>query len=426
MIKDYIKIGANTGAQIAARGVTTFSTFLVILLVTHNLSKADWGAFVTITSYVALFYVISDFGLNGIVTRELVSSKEKIPKYFFNLVALRVILSIVTVFLALATLSFTGHSSLIKFGIIIALINVLTLSLFNSAVAIFQTKLRYDQAAVADISGSVVTLVLTYLFIISGLNIIFVVIAFVFGGVVRAFISLTLSSFHSILFKFKPSLKLWKYLLITSLPIGLTLLFSQFSANIDKQIIYLANYDPKLNLNNEVAVGVYGLAYRVFEFGIILPAFFVNSVYPLLIRDKKKDINLVIRNFFKYGKVLLGLGFLATLVVFIFSPFIVSLFGEFSESSQTLRLLSISYPLFFITPLIMWTSITLGKEKMLPVIYGFAALFNLAANLYFVPKFGFNSAAIITVVTEVIILVWIIVVVGPIFRKAYTEQNGTS
>lgn len=423
MIKDYIKIGANTGAQIAARGVTTFSTFLVILLVTHNLSRADWGAFVTITSYVALFYVISDFGLNGIVTRELVSNKEKIPKYFFNLVALRIILSVITVFLALATLSFTGHSSLIKFGIIIALINVLSLSLFNSAVAIFQTKLRYDQAAVADISGSVVTLVLTYLFIISGLNIIFVVIAFVFGGVVRAFISLTLSSFPSILFKFKPSLKLWRYLLITSLPIGLTLLFSQFSANIDKQIIYLANYDPKLNLNNEVSVGIYGLAYRVFEFGIILPAFFVNSVYPLLIRDKKKDINLVIKNFFKYGKVLLGLGFLATLVVFIFSPFIVSLFGEFSESSQTLRLLSISYPLFFITPLMMWTSITLGKEKMLPVIYGFAALFNLAANLYFVPKFGFNSAAIITVVTEVIILVWIIVVVGPIFRKAYTEQN---
>lgn len=425
MIKDYIKIGANTGAQIAARGVTTFSTLLVTLLVTHNLSRADWGAFVTITSYVALFYVISDFGLNGIVTRELVSNKEKIPKYFFNLVALRVILSIITVFLALATLSFTGHSSLIKFGIIIALINVLTLSLFNSAVAIFQTKLRYDQAAVADISGSVVTLVLTYLFIISGLNIIFVVIAFVLGGAVRAFISLTLSSFPSILFKFEPSPKLWRYLLITSLPIGLTLLFSQFAANIDKQIIYLANYDPKLNLNNEVSVGIYGLAYRVFEFGIILPAFFVNSVYPLLIRDKKKDINLVIKNFFKYGKVLLGLGFLATLVVFIFSPFIVSIFGEFSESSQTLRLLSISYPLFFITPLIMWTSITLGKEKMLPVIYGFAALFNLAANLYFVPKFGFNSAAIITVVTEVIILVWIIVVVGPIFRKAYTEQNDT-
>lgn len=425
MIKDYIKIGANTGAQIAARGVTTFSTLLVTLLVTHNLSRADWGAFVTITSYVALFYVISDFGLNGIVTRELVSNKEKIPKYFFNLVALRIILSVITVFLALATLSFTGHSSLIKFGIIIALINVLSLSLFNSAVAIFQTKLRYDQAAVADISGSVVTLVLTYLFIISGLNIIFVVIAFVLGGAVRAFISLTLSSFPSILFKFEPSPKLWRYLLITSLPIGLTLLFSQFAANIDKQIIYLANYDPKLNLNNEVSVGIYGLAYRVFEFGIILPAFFVNSVYPLLIRDKKKDINLVIKNFFKYGKVLLGLGFLATLVVFIFSPFIVSIFGEFSESSQTLRLLSISYPLFFITPLIMWTSITLGKEKMLPVIYGFAALFNLAANLYFVPKFGFNSAAIITVVTEVIILVWIIVVVGPIFRKAYTEQNDT-
>ena len=426
MIKDYIKIGANTGAQIAARGVTTFSTFLVILLVTHNLSRADWGAFVTITSYVALFYVISDFGLNGIVTRELVSNKEKIPKYFFNLVALRIILSVITVFLALATLSFTGHSSLIKFGIIIALINVLSLSLFNSAVAIFQTKLRYDQAAVADISGSVVTLVFTYLFIISGLSIIFVIIAFVFGGVVRAFISLTLSSFPSILFKFKPSPKLWRYLLITSLPIGLTLFFSQFSANIDKQIIYLANYDPKLNLNNEVSVGIYGLAYRVFEFGIILPAFFVNSVYPLLIRDKKKDINLVIKNFFKYVKVLLGLGFLATLVVFIFSPFIVSLFGEFSESSQTLRLLSISYPLFFITPLMMWTSITLGKEKMLPVIYGFAALFNLAANLYFVPRFGFNSAAIITVLTEVIILVWIIVVIGPLFRKAYTEQNGTS
>lgn len=425
MTKDVLKIGANTAAQLVSKGVTTVSTLIVTLLVTHNLSQSDWGIFVTITSYVALFYLIADFGLNGVVTRELVGNRKKIPEYFGNLLSLRLVLSVLTIFLALAVLGFTGHSNFIRFGIIIALVNILTLSLFNSAVAIFQTKLRYDQAAIADISGGLVTLVLTYLFIISGFSIIFVVVSFVVGGVVRAFISLTLSSAHTKMLKLYFNFGLWKRLIVMAFPIGLALLFSQFVTNIDKQIVYLATYDPKLNLDNELAVAFYGLAYRIFEFGVIVPAFFVNSLYPLLIRDKRKNVSLLLANFIKYGKMLISISILATAVLFIFSPQIVSLFGEYQESSKTLRILSLSLPLFYITPLLMWTAISLGKEKLLPFVYGFAALFNLATNLYFVPKFGFNAAAVITIATEIIILAWILVIMAPFFKheRQYANEN---
>ncbi|MCH7955604.1 MAG: hypothetical protein IIC40_07655, partial [Candidatus Marinimicrobia bacterium] len=203
---------------------------------------------------------------------------------------------------------------------------MLTLALFNSAAAEIQSKLRYDQMAIADISGALVTLTLAYLFIISDFSIIFVVVSFIVGGIVRSFISLTLSSAYTEGFKLEFDIKLWKKLLIVALPIGLTLLFSQLVANVDKQIIYLANYNPGLNINNELAVGFYGLAYRIFEFGIIIPAFFVNSIYPLLLKDKSTNKNLLRHNFFKYAKLLTGLGLILTVVVFLLSPYVVGIF----------------------------------------------------------------------------------------------------
>ncbi len=425
MSLDLLKISANTIAQIISRATSTASTLIITLLITHTLTKADLGIFITITSYVALFYVIADFGLNGVLIREAAGDERKISDYFASLVSLRLILSIITVFIALSVLGFTHHSAFIKLGIIISTVSIVTTSVFNTSLAIFQAKLRYDQAAIADILGSIMTLASAYLFIISHFSIIFVVVAYLLGGATRALVSLFLVGSQTTGTFVKFNTNLWGQMLLIALPIGATLIFSEFVANIDKQIVYLANYQAKLHLNNEVAAGVYGLAYNVFGFGIILPAFFVNSVYPLLIRDKNENLPLLRNNFFKYSKMLAFAGVLITVLVLILSPQIIGLFGSYNQSIGTLRILSLGYVFFYITPLLMWTVISLNKEKLLPFVYGFAAVFNLATNIYFVPRFGFNSAAVITVITEALIFVLLFVIMTPFF-KFKGEENASS
>lgn len=416
-MKNLFKITTNTAAQIAARFVTTATTLIVTLLVTHNLSKSDWGIFVTITSFVSLFYVLSDLGLNSVFVREILKNKEKESYFFGNLVVLRVILSIITVLLALAVLSLTDHSNFIKIGIIISLSTVLTISLFNTCVALFQAKLKYDQAALADVAGSLVTLVLAYLFVVSSFSIIFVVIAYSLGSLIRALISIYLAKSEVQMFKLGFDRNFWSSLLFSSLPVGLTLIFSQFAANIDKQVVYLANYQPNLNLNNDLAAAYYGLAYRIFEFGIILPAFFVNSAYPFLLHDKVKNPITFFTNFLSYGKILLGFGVATTISIFVLGDQIIGIFGDYQESLTSLRILALGYPIFFITPLLMWTIISLRKEKFLPLVYGFAALFNFAANFFFVPRIGFNAASIITVLTEILILVSLFIILLPLLKE---------
>ena len=426
MTKDFLRVGTNTIVQIAARLVTTVSTLAVTILVTRHLSQSDWGVFITITSYVALFYLMVDFGLNSIVVRELESHKGRLDEYFGNLLTIRISLSILASFLALAILSFTNHSSVIKIGIIIGIVTILTLALFNTGVAVFQHKLRYDQVALADISGALVTLVLSYLLITSGFSIIFIVVAYAVGGLVRAFISLYLSSAYTHSIRLRFDFDFSRHLLITALPIGLTLVFSQLAANIDKQIIYLADYNSSLNLNNEEAAGYYGLAYRIFEFGIIIPAFFVNSIYPLLIRDQKKNLTQLKKSFFQYGKILSLGSIIVTILVFTLSPFLISIFGDYGSSVHTLRILSLGYIFFYVTPLLMWTAVSFKKEKLLPFVFGFAFLLNLASNLYFVPKFGFNAAAFVTVVTEMFILACLIMIVVPLLKEFKADNENSN
>ncbi len=49
--------------------------------------------------------------------------------------------------------------------------------------------------------------------------------------------------------------------------------------------------------------------------------------------------------------------------------------------------------------------ITQGQQKKIPFIYLTAAVFNIAANLIYIPHYGFWASAVITGLTEALVLI---------------------
>lgn len=396
-------IAKNTIFQFLSRVLSAVSLLAVTFLITRNLSKDIWGDFIVVTSFLGLFTIVTDFGINAIFVKEISKKINLIQQYFDNLLSLRLFLSLISIFIALAVLSFLPYSSAVKVGIIFGLIIILLQSIFLSCSAVFQFKLRYDFFAIADILGSLSIIILVYLATYIKAELLTIIIIFIIGNFVKAMIGLAFV--HKILGKISLAIDLsvWKILLFFSIPVGLTIVFSQFNANIDKQIIALTDFNDPTK-TSVVAAGIYGLSYRIFDFIIALATFGANALYPVLLQKRISDPTQF-GIFAKKGIIALFiLGVIGSVFGWILTPTLLNIFGDYSESTKSLRILLLGIPLFYVTSLILWINIVLNREKFLPFIYGFATIFNLSVNLAFIPRFGYNFAAWSTLITEVLIL----------------------
>ncbi|MBL7150449.1 flippase [Candidatus Microgenomates bacterium] len=443
------KIAANTIVQILGKLISSGSTFLITVLLARRFGVTGFGEFVKITTYVSLFYLIVDFGLNAVTLKEVSNLKLKVKSeklqfkvenYFSNLLGLRIVFALVLIFLALATLVFLpfnpltlgGFTPLSKLGIIILVPTILTQAIFTSANAVFQKKLRYDLSVIASSVGSLITLALVFLLLKTNSPLLLVVGSYLIGGLVMAGIAFYLSKLlipkSFALLKtstirggrqviFNPdtsevtkvqnfshySLKLWRGLFLKSLPLGLTLIFNLIYFKADTLILTV--FRPTSE------VGIYGLARSFFEFPLAIPTFFMNAIYPVLIqrtknkeqRTKEQEIELfqIIK---KAAIFLIISSLLLSVICYLLSPYLTLIKQDFAPSVLVFRILSLYLPVFFLSSLFMWTLIAFGKQKLLVLIYGNAMIINILLNLFFIPRYGFLAAAVILGASELIVL----------------------
>ena len=98
------RIAANTVAQLLGKLIGAGTSFVVAFLLARRLGAEGYGDFTKITTYVAPFFLLADFGLNAIFLQKKDSASQ-----WPQLLGLRVAGASVLVFLAVAILAFLPH-----------------------------------------------------------------------------------------------------------------------------------------------------------------------------------------------------------------------------------------------------------------------------------------------------------------------------
>ena len=70
-----------------------------------------------------------------------------------------------------------------------------------------------------------------------------------------------------------------------------------------------------------------------------------------------------------------------------------------------MRILTLGLPFFFLSSLVMWALIALGKQLVLAGIYGSLMITTILLDILVIPKFGATGAAWITVGSEALVLI---------------------
>ena len=394
------KIAFNTLAQVLGKIFSAGTMLVITMMVLRWFGVEDFGRLTAILAYVAYFYLLADFGFNAIIVREAAKNKVRPAEYFSLLLSLRFFLALALIFLALLILLILPspyNQPFVKQGIFLASMMILAQAFLASANAVFQFKLRYDQSALAVGLGSLVTLILVFLFIKKGFSLLSLVLAFTIGGLVMASAALFLAKRLVPRLRFSVQPKRFKKIFLLTWPLGLTLIFNLVYFKIDKFLI------PVLRSFQEL--GLYEAAYKVFDVSLVFPVFFMNSVFPVLAKMAKEKTAYK-RVFKKAFFILLITSFSGMIIGILTTPLIIKIIAgqALPLSVLVLRVLFCSLPLFFLSALLMWDFILKNQQKSLVFIYGAGLLTNLFLNLVFIPQYGILAAAVNTGVTEGVVL----------------------
>ncbi len=387
----------NTLWQILGRGVAILLSFLITFLLTRLLGVASYGNYVFITTTVLLFFNLADLGVGSIAIREI--SKRPVQKQiiFGSALALKLFLSFLA-FIVFNILAFClPQFANLSIAAFLASFSLFFLTIRTVADISFAAELEFGKKVLFEVLAAVLFLLFVLVFFWKGQRSLDLLVV---GWMAAAAVSGT----AALLFVFGKEKLHWQWswqgiknLFSQSFPLGIRqLIFATYDKGIDS--FFLKTF------LGSASVAYYGLAYKVYGNLVLLAAFLMNSLFPILSRQKGKNLGKTFKN---TGRVLFFFGLAIALLTFIFSPLLVKILGghQFLPSVTILRILSFALVIAFLNHLIGYTMIVVEEQRMLLYFSLVALAVNLIGNWFFVPRFGGKGAAGVTVVTELISLI---------------------
>ena len=410
------KVAYNTLVQIVGKVVTTVISLFLVAALTRYLGVTGYGQYTTVFSYVAFFAVFADFGFFWIFIRELAKPDADTSKIASNILTLRTILGIVVYGLAFVVGFFIPQYYEFRWGIGITALASLFLALNFTYVGVFQNKLRMDKAALTDMIGRAVILVVTLYLIKSNLGLNAILWAYAFGNIVNFVISAWLGRIYV---HFRPAFdfKYWKEIFWQALPMGIILVLNLIYFRVDTLILSL--------LKSSTDVGIYGPPYKVLEIMLFLPTIFMGNIFPIITRfyfEKNPRLNELIQKAFDFLfmmalPIIVGVIFAARPIIeavagveFVNASTVQPFLGIPATSVLALQILIIAVGVSFLSHLFGYLAVAFGKQSKLVVPNIIFVVFNIGLNLILIPRFSYIGASIVTVLTESLVLVisWLI------------------
>ncbi|MGA7730964.1 MAG: polysaccharide biosynthesis C-terminal domain-containing protein, partial [Chloroflexia bacterium] len=151
-------------------------------------------------------------------------------------------------------------------------------------------------------------------------------------------------------------------------------------------------------------------AYSYLNFVLLITPAVTLALFPRMSRHARDDMHAMSREFGFALKVLVCLSGLIVAMTVWFAPLLVTVVtggkeGYLPESAVALQILILFLPFSFVNGVTQYVLIALDRQRLITRAFALTLVFNVAANLALVPVLGIYGAAIVTVLSEVVLLV---------------------
>ena len=387
-------VAKNSIIQIIGKGISTALGVAVIALVTRALLPAGFGQYTKVITFLSFFGIIADLGLT-LITAQMISEKgadeERIVS---SILSFRIVSALALFSLAPIVGLFTPYAPIVKWGIAIAAVSFVFVSITQTLVGIFQKHLVMHFPMIAENCGRLALFGVTVYAFFSGKNLLWYLGAVVAGNIInflfvwffaRRYVRIRLAWDRGVI------AEMWK----RSLPIAISIVFNLVYLKADMLILSFVRPD--------VDIGLYGAAYRVIDILMMIPVMFMGLVLPIAssswsgndVTRVRRVIQKTFDAFMIYSLPILCGGLLVA------DKVMVLVAGEkFVDAGMPLRILLFAFFSATLSTLFGHFIVALQQQRQVVWVYASDAVLALTAYATLIPVFGIVAAAWATVGSE--------------------------
>jgi len=380
-------VAKNMILQVFLQFLNLFAGVYSISLIARYLGQAAFGKYGFIWSFYVFFITFLDFGISVLGLREVAKDRKNAGLFLSNLTTFKFILSIVLALIAVSVANIFPFPRDLKIALSLYA-PILIFFALESVQIVFEADLRFEYIALSAFSWRVSSLLFLILAVRLNLGLSFIVISFLLAEVIRYII---LYGFSRKFIKIKlPALdiELWLKLVKSALPIGVTSLLGTVIRNADVMLL--------TKMKGFAEVGLYTVSMRLCDVSFGIPLALMGSIFPLMSKYYKEDLNTLKRIYQKTFDILSACGILLTVLVLVLADkVIILLFGTgFVKSAIVFRIHIFSVLLVYLAIGAGSLIIVADKQKANMRFYMLVAPLCVLLNLVLIPSFGIIGAAV--------------------------------
>ncbi len=387
----------NTAWLAAGQVVSRALRAIVVIAAARILGAASWGAFSYALSLVTFLTAFSDFGINALLTRQLVQQPQERRKYLATSLYFKIALAALFAFsLVIARDALTSIPEAASLLPILAFVFIFdTLRDLGSALARSLERMEIEAALTVITNACIAAAGIAALALFHSTYAL--ALAYALGSALG--LAATAYALRSNLRHMSASfdLSLLKPILTTAWPFGLLGILGSLALNTD---IVMLGW-----LTGAREVGLYATAQKPIQLLYVLPALLSGSLFPLLSRLSAE------KNLTRLSAVLeksLAAAILCALPpaligIVLAEPLIVFFFGSaYAASAPAFAILVLTLVFVYPSTILGHTIFALNKQKHFLWYVGISTAVNIAANFLLIPRFGIAGAAGATIAAQLV------------------------
>jgi O-antigen/teichoic acid export membrane protein len=389
------QVAVTTASLVAGRVLTLLAGIGATALASRYLGLEGFGALTLGMAIVSLVALLTDLGMSTMAAREIAREPEREREIIGNVRSLGLAFSVGAALLlvGLAEVAYPGNAD-VRRAILVLSLQLVTAPFVGAARAHFQANQRGPLIAIGDVALAVAMFGGSLIAYEADLGFTAMVGAVAAGYVAQA-LTMTALMPGGLRLAWVARRDTWGLLLRISLPLGATMIVNYLYFRLDVVLLSI--------LKGEDDVAIYGLAYRVLEGLMVLPAYFMLALFPEIARltGQRERVD---------GIVTAALGVMEAIalpMVLVFALFaddvIQVIAGEdFSDAAWVLRILTLALGVSYLNGVYGNALPALGRQNQLFRWSLVVLACNLVINLALIPPFGVVGAAVAVVISELV------------------------
>ena len=394
------RVVGNTVISLLGQAITWTSTVLLTVAYGRFLGDTSFGELYFALTFVSLIGFPVEFGFNQQLTRDVAEQPERALRYLANTLVLKILLWLPLYGLLLGLASVLGYPGDERVLIAICGTTLLLTSATNTFASLHSAFERTFFSAFGSIFERTFDAGVGFLLLKFGAGVETMALVLLVGSFINTLWQ-GFWCFRKMGLRLRLERALMRSLFKSSIPFLAYGVLGVIYYRIDTVMLSL--------MTNDTVVGWYGAAYRLFDTLLFLPSLVISAImYPIFSKlslTSEQQLKLVIE---KTMNFVLFCGIPIATFLGIAAPQIIGFLyhnAEFTHSISALQALAPGLVFLYANSVLGAILLSAHRERKVTLMAAIALIFNFTANIFLIPRFEQTGAALVTSLTELVLLI---------------------